>query len=54
MTTAQCTINFEFHSRDEQLLSKWKEPVRENLSELFRNPGIANETLLVDCEEDRD
>ena len=31
MTTVQCTINFEFHSRDEQLLSKWKEPVTKNL-----------------------
>ena len=54
MATVQCTINLEINSIDKQLLSKCKEPVTKNLSELFRNPGIANETLLVDCEEDRD
>lgn len=48
--TVQCTINFDFHSGDKPLLSKWKEAVTENFSELFRNPVILNKTLLVRCE----
>jgi hypothetical protein len=54
MATLQFTINFEFHSGDEQLLSRCKEPVTENFSGLLGNPVIANKPLFLDCEEDSD
>ena len=44
----------EFRCEDEQLLSKCKELVAENLSGLFGNPLIADKSLLVDCANESD
>ena len=38
MATVHRSINFQFHSGDKEHQSKCKEPVTENLMELFRNP----------------